>query len=318
MRAIVTWAVVAAAGLAFAIGGRAAIMALPAAAVTVTPVVSGPPAGRDMVATFVEDFSEPTLDMHKWNLAYGPRIHGAAPVGSRSLWSNGEAQIYFDRKYLRLGIDPFAVAGGELTIAARPLSARARDAVFGDLAQHPELLTTLKTPPRIEYSSGAITTRDVFQQRYGYFEIRAAWSSGRGVWPAFWLLPANGAWPPEIDVVEAHGDKPGVAFQSMHSARAPAVTNTARVDGSQQDFHTYGVLWRPGRLDFYVDGVRTSTAPEPADMDQPMYLLANLAIGGYWPGYPDADPNFAAAMRIDFIRVWQFRRMPPAATADAG
>ncbi|MEG3174745.1 glycoside hydrolase family 16 protein [Sphingomonas sp. RB3P16] len=305
MRALFTSAAVAATGLAVAIVGSPA---------PVPPAVlrSGPPAGYAMTPSFSEEFSAP-LDPRKWNLAYGARTSAEPSVGSRSLWNNGEAQIYFDRKYLKLGIDPFSFANGVMTISARPLPTAARDAVFGDLARHPDLLKGLKTLPRIEYSSGAITTRDTFKQRYGYFEIRAAWAGGKGVWPAFWLLPADGGWPPEIDVLEAHGNKAGTVFQSIHSKRTPTVTNTVRLNISQADFHTYGALWVPGRIDFYVDGALTSTAPETADMNQPMYLLANMAIGGGWPGYPDPDPNFAATMRIDFIRAWQFRGPPPSA-----
>lgn len=289
----------------------------PAAAVSAAapaPVHSGPPASVDMVQTFAEEFNGTQIDRSRWNLAYGPRTRSEAPVGSRSLWGNGEAQIYFDRDYLKLGIDPFLVADGALTIIARPLSPSAREAVFKQAAQFPGLISAGKLP-RVEYSSGAITTRDVFAQRYGYFETRAAWSAGKGLWPAFWLLPANGGWPPEIDIVEAHGDKPGIAYHTIHSgvvARAGVVGNVA---GSQQDFHTYGALWAPGRIDFYVDGAKTGSAPETADMTKPMYLLANLAVGGNWPGYPDPDPAFRATMKIDYIRVWQFRdRLSIAAT----
>ena len=275
-------------------------------------VHGGPPAGTAMVPTFAEEFNGNEIDRSRWNLAYGPRIAGEAPVGSRSLWSNGEAQIYFDRNYLHLGIDPFAVHNGMLTISARPLPAAAQTAIMAQARQQFDF-STFKQPPRIEYSSGAITTRDLFAQRYGYFEIRAAWSGGKGVWPAFWLLPANGAWPPEIDVIEAHGDKDGVAFQSMHSGQIPSITKTPQVSGSQHDLHTYGVLWSPGKLDFYIDGQQTVTEPEPPDMNQPMYLLANMAIGGFWPGYPDPGGAFAATMTIDYIRVWQFRKNPKGA-----
>lgn len=289
---------------------------LPAATPSPAVAVSGPPAGLDMVQTFADDFSGDALDTKKWNMVYGPRSGGEAPVGSRSLWSNGEAQIYFDRKYLKLGIDPFSTANGALTITAQPLSQAARNKIFGDLAKYPNLIQPGKLP-RIEYSSGAITTRDTFKQRYGYFEMRASWSAGKGIWPAFWLLPFDGGWPPEIDVVEAHGDKPGVTFQSVHSAVAKSATLPGMTSGSQQDFHTYGVLWMPGRVDFYIDGVKTNSIPEAADMTKPMYMIANMAIGGYWPGYPDADPKFLATMKIDYIRVWQFRTTPPNGSTNA-
>lgn len=305
------------AGLLAAIAAAAVAIAAVDPQAAPAPVRAGPPANVAMVPTFAEEFAGSAIDRDKWNLAYGPRVRGSPPVGSRSLWGNGEAEIYFDRDYLKLGIDPFSVGNGVLTITARPLSATARDAVFGDAAKYPGLITPGRLP-RVEYSSGAITTRDRFAQRYGYFEIRAAFSAGRGRWPAFWLLPANGAWPPEIDVVEAHGDKLGSAFHTIHSSVAARAGFTAPVTGAPEGFHTYGALWVPGRVDFYIDGRKTGTLPETADMTQPMYLLANLAIGGNWPGYPDPDPKFSATMKIDYIRVWQFRdRLSPSAQRGA-
>lgn len=282
-----------------------------AGATPAAPAISGPPAGFEMKPTFAEEFDGKAIDTRRWNLSYGPRGYNKA-VGERTLWSNGELQIYFDPDYLGLGIDPFALSQGVLTINAKPLPPIAKNAVFGDLARHPNLLTPGAKLPRIEYSSGAITTRDVFKQQYGYFEIRASWSTGKGVWPAFWLLPATGAWPPEIDVIEGHGDKPGVAFQTIHSKVAPRSGQVAKVEGSQQDFHLYGVLWLPDRVDYYIDGHKTGSLKAPSDLNQPMYLLANLAIGGYWPGNPDPDPDFRATYKIDHIRVWQFRKKPVA------
>lgn len=269
--------------------------------------VSGPPPGLEMRQTFAEEFEGKAVDTKRWNRTYGPR-NGDKAVGARSLWSNGELQIYFDPDYLGLGIDPFTFADGALTIVALPLPPRVKNAVFGDLARQPNLLPAGSSLPRIEYSSGAITTRDVFKQQYGYFEIRAKWSTGKGVWPAFWLLPATGAWPPEIDVIEAHGDKPGIAFQTIHSTVAPRNGQVAEVTGSQQEYHLYGVLWMPDRVDYYVDGKKTGTMVAPSDLNQPMYLLANLAIGGHWPGFPDPDPKFRATYTIDHIRVWQFTK----------
>ena len=173
-----------------------------------------------------------------------------------------------------------------MTISAPALSIAERDAVFGELAQHPELLNGGKIKPRIDYSSGAITTRGTFKQRYGYFEIRASWSGGKGVWPAFWLLPADGSWPPEIDVVEAHGDKPALC-SSRSIRRASRLSPMSSTEFLAARFSHVWRFMDAGPDRFFVDGVRTSTTPETVDMKQPMYILANLAIGGVWPGYPN-------------------------------
>ncbi len=270
----------------------------------------GPPPGIAMTQTFAEEFDGSAIDTRRWNLAYGARRPGKG-MGDRTLWGNRELQLYFDRAFLDLGIDPFTVADGVLTITARPLDNRAKIAVASEGARSPEQLKQGLRPEILAYSSGAITTRDTFKQKYGYFEIRASWSTGKGIWPAFWLLPATGEWPPEIDVIEAHGDKPGVAYHSIHSKVAPKVTLVAKVGGSQQEYRTYGVLWLPDRLDYYIDGKLTGTVKAPGDFHQPMYLLANLAIGGYWPGNPTPDTQFPATYKIDHIRAWQFDKPPP-------
>ena len=268
---------------------------------------NGPLTGRDMVPTFAEDFNGAGVDGKRWNTHLGPRSHAEGSIGRRSLWANGEAQIYFDRNFLGIGIDPFQVTGGQLTISARSLSPVVKEKLYGELARHPEFLQYSKVAPRMEYSSGALTTRDVFQQRYGYFEVRARWSAGKGVWPAFWLLPADGGWPPELDVIEAHGDKPLTAFQTFHPRNAPPAGVVAQTDGAEQGFHVYGALWAPDHIDFYVDGRKTGSAPSAPEMNKPMYLIVNLAIGGYWPGYPESTQGYAASMSIDYVRAWQFR-----------
>lgn len=271
---------------------------------------SGPPAGYDLAPFFSEEFSGTSLDKTRWSNVYAPRSLLDAHIEKRTLPANGEMQAYFDKAYLGAGIDPFRVSGGVLTMAARPLSSAVRAAVAKDVLRLP-VAQRYDAYNKIAYSSGMISTRDAFAQKYGYFEIRARWSGGRGIWPAFWMLPADGSWPPEIDVMEAHGDKPGIVFQSLHSKVQKPVTREVRVVGDAGAYHRYGVLWLPGRLDFFVDGAKTATMPTTSDLTKPMYLVANLAIGGYWSGFPNQATTFPATMQIDYIRVWTFRTPPP-------
>ena len=67
-----------------------------------------------------------------------------------------------------------------------------------------------------EYISGILTTQSRFSQKYGYFEIRAKIPVGIGVWPAFWMLADDGGWPPEIDVMEGRGQRPGDLVMTTH------------------------------------------------------------------------------------------------------
>lgn len=289
-----------------------AIMACSAQSAPPAPpaVASGPPAGYALSPSFAEEFDGPALDTRRWNTAYGSR-GGKKTVADRTLGSNGELQVYFDRGYLGLGIDPLTIADGRMRITAAPLAPATLKAVLNELNRLPANPGNAKLA-KIQYSSGVITTRGGFQQKYGYFEFRARWSKGKGLWPAFWLLPANGQWPPEIDIMEAHGDKPGMSFQTIHSKVAPRAGEVGKYAGSAQDYHVYGALWLPDRVDYYIDGIKSNSIPTPADVNQPMYMLINLAVGGTWPGNPTPDVVFPATMDVDYVRVWSFDRLPGA------
>ncbi|RZK90118.1 MAG: glycoside hydrolase family 16 protein, partial [Methylobacterium sp.] len=131
----------------------------------------------------------------------------------------------------------------------------------------------------------------------------------QGMWPAFWMLPADGSWPPELDVMEMVGGAPNILRNTVHSQ----VSGGQRVDATHyldesnvavpdmtSGFHTYGVDWEPDTITWYYDGHPTFQAATPADLNTPMYLIANLAVGGAWAGNPDGTTP--AQMTIDYIR----------------
>jgi beta-glucanase (GH16 family) len=161
------------------------------------------------------------------------------------------------------------------------------------------------------YSSGMLCSAGKFAFRYGYVEARAKIPAGRGLWPAFWLLPASGDWPPEIDVMENIGSSPNI--QHMHYHYVDRLGATRDSGGSwvgpdlSTDFHTYAVEWSPAAIRWYVDGTeRRSSYAEPSTIaSEPMYLIANMQIGGTWPGDPDASTPFPSEFKIDYVRVWQ-------------
>lgn len=215
--------------------------------------------------------------------------------GSRTLNGNGEQQFYVDPAYGGLGLDPFSVADGVLTITARPADPEIKP-LIGDL----------------DYTSGMIGSENSFSMQYGHFEIRAQMPAGQGLWPAFWMLTTDGEWPPEYDVVEILGQEPGRLYGTAHyttDAGAKAVDHAVDVTvpfDSSDGFHTYGFEWQQDRVAWYYDGVKVGEAPNYV-FDQPMYLIANLAVGGYWAGAPDATTGFPAEMKIDYIRVYQHK-----------
>src|SRR5688572_12817252 len=132
------------------------------------------------VLTFNDDFN--TLNL--WNGTSGTwntNYWWGQPNGS-TLPSNGEQEWYINNLYAPTSsVKPWTVSNGVLTLTAQP----------ADPSIQPYI-------NNYQYTSGMIQTFESFTQQYGYFEIRADLPASQGVWPAFWLLPANGTWPPEI------------------------------------------------------------------------------------------------------------------------
>jgi beta-glucanase (GH16 family) len=168
------------------------------------------------------------------------------------------------------------------------------------------------------YTSGMITTGPTtgtsnntrFSFKYGYMEMRAKVPAGQGLWPAFWTLPTDLDWPPEIDVFEILGNAPNVINMHYHYQNG---TDNGGDNGKtwtgpnfSAGWHTYAVDWEPDAITWYVDGVARRTYTDTSHItSKPMYLLANLAVGGDWPGSPDDSTHFPALYQIDYIRVWQ-------------
>jgi beta-glucanase (GH16 family) len=170
-----------------------------------------------------------------------------------------------------------------------------------------------------DYTSGRIQTKGLFQSRYGEIAARIKLPAGQGLWPAFWALGANGPWPTagEIDMMENIGSDPSTIFGSIHGPQAGSphgygITAKAHSRVSlAADFHVYGVQWSPTKIVFTLDGVPYVTRT-PADLsstqswvfNKPFYLLLNVAVGGTWPGSPNASSQFPATMLVDWVRVY--------------
>jgi serralysin len=260
--------------------------------------------------TFTEEFNSlslvnPATGAGVWrpHLGYG----GETGISSFTLPRNGEQQIYTSPQFqgqanAPLGLNPFAINNGVLTIKGEKVSADVSSKIWS-----------------YGYTSGLLTTQTSFTQKYGYFEIRADVPQGQGLWPAFWLLPERYSGQ-EIDVLEAIGSEPTLANTAVHGAtgdqgKANFVPNAA-------GFHTYGVMWSASDLIYYIDGAEVWRTPTPSDMDQPMYMLVNLAVGGNWPGSPDASTPWPAEFKIDYVRAYALPSpgtppvTPPPATGD--
>lgn len=223
--------------------------------------------------------------------------------GERTLAANKELELYVDRDYKGtagqpLGLDPFSIENGVLSISARPADAATAPYLNG-----------------FKYTSGLLTTQTSFSQTYGYYEIRAQTPAGKGLWPAFWLLSADGKWPPEIDVMEQIGSQTGFNSNGVASALGGPFTKGTNlgVDASK-GFHTYAMDWTAQTITFYFDGKQTYQIATPADLHKPMYLLINLAVGGTWPGSPDATTDWSHAdFQVDYVRAYSHDPLAAAA-----
>ncbi|GAA2757855.1 glycoside hydrolase family 16 protein [Actinopolymorpha rutila] len=226
-----------------------------------------------------DEFGAPTLDRAKWNTVMdfpgraGGHYHNSS-YGSYAL----DANIVLGQGRLHLITDDEPVVGDD-------------------------------PPGTYAYSEGFVSSHDKFAQAYGYWEICARYPAGRGLWPAFWLVPQDRTWPPEFDVAEWFGGIDGM-FQGIASGAWPNV----RWDGHwtydaapTTGWHTYALRWEPRRATFYVDGRVTAAFEGDFVPDKPMYVVMN---SGVWMnadrgGPPDAGTVFPNSFDVDYVRVYR-------------
>ncbi len=238
-----------------------------------------------------DEFNGVHLDGGRWNYEIG----GGG-------WGNNELEYYTDRE------DNVYVQDGQLVIEAR--------------REHYE---------NREYTSARITTNSKGDWLYGKIEVRAKLPVGKGLWPAIWLLPtdwAYGSWAAsgEIDIMELVGNNPFQVFGSIHfGGEFPHNVykngNFVLRDGSDfsDDFHVFSLIWEPADLRWYVDGKLYEEQSEwysnngdfPAPFDKRFHLLLNVAVGGNWPGSPDASTEFPQRMYVDYVRVYSYKGERP-------
>ena len=171
-----------------------------------------------------------------------------------------------------------------------------------------------------DYTSGRITTKDLFELQNGRFEARIRLPRGQGIWPAFWMLGADFdevGWPTcgEIDVMEYRGQEPSVVHGSLHGpgySAGQAITRRFYLTDStfDADFHVFAVEWRGNSIDWYIDGeffqtVTSDDVPGEWVFDHPFYMILNVAVGGTFVGPPDATTTFPQTMLVDWVRVYE-------------
>lgn len=227
-------------------------------------------------------------------------------------WVNSELQEYVDSE------ENIQVKDGKLVInpVKKVSSIESNDAA--------------STKEVVSYTSGRVSTQNKQTFTYGRFECRAKVPKGHGYLPAFWLMANDenlyGQWPRcgEIDCMEVMGQETNKAYGTVHYGNPHAQSQGTYYTGENEsdfsdDFHVFTCDWEPGKITWYVDGVKyheendwysttvgQGTLAYPAPFDQPFYIILNLAVGGSWVGNPNDETSFENnPYEIDYVRVYQ-------------
>lgn len=223
-----------------------------------------------------DEFDGTTLDNTKWTKDVGGWGFG-----------NNEAQYYSDSP------TNLSISNGELLITAREEQFQTN-----------------------EYTSAKIITKGKFQMHYGKIEARLKAPKGKGLWPAFWMLGTNidqVSWPRcgEIDVME-HINNNTKINGTAHWDNVGHIYMGGVIETDVTEFHNYTVVWDSLAIKWYMDETLyfqlniANGINGTEEFQSPFYLLLNLAVGGDWPGYPDATTVFPAEMKVDYVRAYEF------------
>ncbi|HAK58646.1 MAG TPA: glucan endo-1,3-beta-D-glucosidase [Lachnospiraceae bacterium] len=258
----------------------------------VKPAATGKPKldKKGYTLKWEDEFEGDKLNRDDWNV----ELHQAG-------WVNSEQQEYVD------STDNIEVKDGKLVI--KP-----------------------KKTGEGTYTSGRVNTQNKHDFKYGIFEARLKFPKGQGYLPAFWMMPTDenlyGQWPKcgEIDIAEVMGQQTDKLYGTIHYGEPHKETQgTYNTPSGEKDFyedyHNLAVEWVPGRITWYVDGIKYHEARDwftakpgddpltfPAPFDQKFYMILNLAVGGSWVGMVD-DATIAdmdnQSYSIDYVRAYQ-------------
>lgn len=225
-----------------------------------------------------DDFSSNALDLNSWSYQTG--------AGG---WGNNELQNYTTTNT--------NVQNGILQIIA-------------------------ENPSNNNYTSSRIRSKDLVDFRYGKMEASIKMPEGQGIWPAFWMMPTcdiYGTWPSsgEIDIMEFLGHQTNTSYATCHFGNSPTDKGQSGssynlpVGDYTDGFHLFGIEWSENNIKWFIDGVLmhevndTDVAPYQWPFDQEFHFILNVAVGGNWPGNPDASTMFPQMMEVDYVRAYQ-------------
>lgn len=229
-----------------------------------------------------DEFNGNVVDSNKWSY----EVNGSGG-------GNNELQYYTDR-YQNSYVD-----SGALTIIARKENYSGK-----------------------QYTSARMRTNFKGDWTYGHFEIRAKLPSGKGTWPAIWMLPTDwvyGGWPAsgEIDIMEHVGYDQNVIHGSTHCQKyyfkiGTQKSGTVKIVNASTEFHVYAIDWYADHIDFFVDGVKyfsswnDNSGWQGWPFDKRFHFIFNIAVGGDWGGAQGIDNSiFPQKMVVDYVRVYE-------------
>ena len=171
------------------------------------------------------------------------------------------------------------------------------------------------------YSSSKIISTGKKTFKFGRIDIRAKLPKGKGIWPALWMMPEAsvfGGWPRsgEIDIMEMLGHEPNKTYGTLHFGPGPGSVQinksfTLPTGSFYDEFHVFSLVWKQDQIQWLVDGNVYATASKldvgsnNYPFNEQFYFIINLAVGGQWPGNPDATTTFPQWMIVDYVRVYQ-------------
>jgi beta-glucanase (GH16 family) len=230
-----------------------------------------------------DEFNAASINQSDWNFETGD---GCPNCG----WGNNELQYYTNG-------DNLSLQSGKLIIEARQESLGGKN-----------------------YTSSRITTKNKKFFKFGRIDIRARVPETQGIWPALWMMPQEskyGTWPKsgEIDIMELLGHEPTKLYATVHYGPGPGSTNISKSIISpaalSNEFHVYSLVWEQDKLQFMLDNVVFSTVNK-ADLggnnypfNETFFFIFNVAVGGNWPGSPNATTYFPQWLAVDYVRVFQ-------------
>jgi beta-glucanase (GH16 family) len=230
-----------------------------------------------------DEFNGTSLDLTSWGFDVG----GGG-------WGNNELQYYTNNRPENIFLQ-----NGKLIIEARKETFQGRD-----------------------YTSSRILTKGKKEFTFGRIDIRAKLPTGKGLWPALWMLGKKidqTGWPAcgEIDIMELVGKEPNKVHATTHwgantASRQYLTTTYTLSSGIFADkFHVFSIVWEADNMEFFMDDIsynkfnKSKVGSAAYPFNEPFFLIFNVAVGGDWPGSPDASTVFPQRMAVDYVRVFK-------------